>query len=192
MREIQAVSCDNASSGADKMDRSSAQEQLTVVDASDRAMGVAPRTLVHRAGMRHRSVHILVFDPRGRLLLQRRSHGKDENPGLWDSSAAGHVEAGETYGTCARRELAEELGIRPRRPLERLFKIPASAETGWEFCMVYRVVHCGSIRPDPREIMQVQWLACSRVTSWVSSRSTDLAPSFRFIWRRFLTLEHAP
>jgi hypothetical protein len=56
--------------------------------------------------------------------LQKRSPWKDRHPLLWDSSAAGHVEANEDYDEAAARELMEELGVSPR--LERLGKLPAS------------------------------------------------------------------
>ena len=34
---------------------------------------------------------------------------KDSSPGLWDSSASGHLDCGEDYDACAVRELREEL-----------------------------------------------------------------------------------
>jgi isopentenyl-diphosphate delta-isomerase type 1 len=160
-------------------------ERLTVVDEHDRPVGVATREFVHRHGLRHRSVHILVFDPAGRLLLQKRARGKDENPGLWDTSAAGHVAAGEGYARAARRELAEELGIRPRGVPRRLFRIPAGAATGWEFCTVYRVVHCGRVQPDRGEIERVQWFTVERVTRWVGADAPDLTEAFKGIWRLY-------
>ena len=40
-------------------------------------------------------------------------------------------------------EVGEELGWIPDRPLEKLFKLPASLETGWEFVWVYRVTYNG-------------------------------------------------
>ena len=37
---------------------------------------------------------------------------KDESPGLWDTSSAGHLNSGESYEEGAYRELWEELGIK--------------------------------------------------------------------------------
>ena len=51
--------------------------------------------------------------PPGELFLQKRSPWKDKHPNKWDSSAAGHLDAGEDYETAARRELSEELGLSP-------------------------------------------------------------------------------
>ena len=46
------------------------------------------------------------------MLLQKRSEIKDSNPGCYDISSAGHVDAGCDYPESALRELKEELGIR--------------------------------------------------------------------------------
>ena len=45
-------------------------ELLTEVDSEDRVIGPRARGEIHRLGLRHRSVHILVFNPRGELFLQ--------------------------------------------------------------------------------------------------------------------------
>ncbi|HMJ07178.1 MAG TPA: 16S rRNA (adenine(1518)-N(6)/adenine(1519)-N(6))-dimethyltransferase RsmA, partial [Chthoniobacterales bacterium] len=70
-------------------------EPFAVVDASDRVVGSAPRSTVHANNLLHRAVHILLFNDAGDLFLQLRSRLKDRHPGVWDSSAAGHVDAGE-------------------------------------------------------------------------------------------------
>ena len=46
-------------------------------------------------------MHIFVFNARGELFLQRRSQWKDMHPRRWDSSAAGHVNAGFDYAETA-------------------------------------------------------------------------------------------
>ena len=46
------------------------------------------------------------------ILLQKRSMEKDSFPGLYDTSSAGHIAAGEEPVASALRELQEELGIR--------------------------------------------------------------------------------
>ena len=45
------------------------------------------------------------------VLLQKRSQTKDSNPGSYDISSAGHVDAGDEILESAIRELKEELGI---------------------------------------------------------------------------------
>jgi isopentenyldiphosphate isomerase len=70
-----------------------------------------PKPDVHRDGDWHRSVHIWIITPDDRILVQRRALTKENNPGLWDVSSAGHIAAGETAIESAIRETQEELGI---------------------------------------------------------------------------------
>ena len=157
-------------------------ELLSEVDINDLVIGPRRRDELHRLGLRHRAVHVLVFNPAGEVFLQQRSDTKDINPGLWDSSAAGHVDHGEHYDACARRELAEELGI-VRNDLELLLKLRASAVTGWEFIQVYRVVHDGGLLLNPDEIVGGQWLSVGAVDAWLAEGGAGLTGSFQHLWR---------
>ena len=65
----------------------------------------------HRDGDRHRAAHVWIATPARSVLLQRRSLMKENFPGLWDVSAAGHLSAGESAESAAIREVAEELGL---------------------------------------------------------------------------------
>ena len=162
-----------------------ADELLDVVDAGDRVIGVASRGEIHARGLKHRSAHILVFNARGEVFLQKRSVHKDEQPGLWDSSAAGHVDSGEDYAACARRELDEELGIDDGAPLEVLFKLPASAALGNEHCQVFRVVHDGELRLDPGEIDGGEWLLPAALDARVGADDPTLTGALKTIWARY-------
>lgn len=69
------------------------------------------KSAVHRDGDWHISVHIWILTPENQLLLQRRADDKENYPGLWDVSVAGHISAGETALEAGVREAAEEIGI---------------------------------------------------------------------------------
>jgi isopentenyldiphosphate isomerase len=88
------------------------EELVEVLTADGLPAGrVVPKSAVHRGGEWHRSVHVWLIGSDGRLLLQRRALTKDNHPGQWDVSAAGHVSAGETPVDAAIRETAEEIGV---------------------------------------------------------------------------------
>src|SRR5215472_4698973 len=92
------------------------EDIFDVVNDRDEVIDRKPRSEVHRLGLMHRATHILVFNSRGQVFLQKRSMKKDRQPGLWDSSASGHLNSGEAYDACALRELQEELGLRLSQP----------------------------------------------------------------------------
>jgi len=159
-------------------------ELFDVVDEDDRVTGQAPRREVHARGWRHRAVHLLVVNRAGHLFLQKRSNAKDLFPGAWDSSAAGHVGAGEDYAGTAARELEEEIGCRPEKPPQPLFKIEARAETGQEFVWVYRVEAEGPFILQADEIECGDWFSPVAIERWIAERPVELAPAFLFIWPR--------
>jgi 16S rRNA (adenine1518-N6/adenine1519-N6)-dimethyltransferase len=158
-------------------------EQFAVVDEMDRVIGSARRSEVHGNNLRHRAVHIFIFNPAGELLLQKRSRWKDRDPNLWDSSAAGHVGAGEDYDETAARELHEELEI--SAALTRVAQLPASAKTGEEFIWLYRGEHAGPFAPRAAEIDAVHFFAPEAIARWVDDRPEDFAPGFIECWRIF-------
>ncbi|MGC9944552.1 MAG: NUDIX domain-containing protein [Verrucomicrobiota bacterium] len=163
------------------------EEIFDVVNEHDEVVGQAPRKEVHARGLRHRAVHVLVFNSRGELFLQKRSKRKDIAAGKWDSSSSGHLDTGEDYNACAVRELREEIGLVLLRPPERLFKIDARQETGWEFCWIYRCESDGPFVLHPEEIETGDWFAVDAVTKWVSEKPEDFASAFVMIWKLYRT-----
>ncbi len=163
-----------------------AEEVLDVVDEMDRVVGSAPRRDIHARGLRHRAVHILVFNGAGDVFLQKRSMAKDMHPGKWDSSASGHVDGGEEYAAAAARELREELGVEADPgELSELGRIEACAETEREFVRVYRVVREGPFQINQAEISEGRFESPSRVGAWISEAPSDFARAFLEVWKRF-------
>jgi isopentenyldiphosphate isomerase len=165
------------------------EEIFDIVNERDEVIGQAPRKEVHATGLWHRAIHVLVFNTRGEVFLQKRSMLKDTAKGKWDSSSSGHVDTGEDYDACAVRELREEIGLVVTQPPRRVFKIDARKETGWEFCWIYRCESEGPFVLHPEEIETGGWFAPDFVTKWVNEKPHDFASAFVLIWKRFIATE---
>jgi len=165
-------------------------ERFPVVDENDRLLRSALRSEVHGNNLRHRAVHAFVFNRSGELYLQKRSRWKDRHPLLWDSSAAGHLEADETYDAAAARELHEELGIKAK--LERLVKLPASDQTGQEFIWLYRAKCDGPLQPALAEIEWGGFFPTDLISAWLNARPEEFAPGFVACWAAYQKWQEGP
>jgi 16S rRNA (adenine1518-N6/adenine1519-N6)-dimethyltransferase len=101
----------------------------------------------------------------------------------WDSSAAGHVSARESYDETARRELKEELGVSV--PLQKILKFPAAPCTDHEFIWLYRGVVSGDLVPNKCEIDRAAFFPPTVVDGWTSARPEDFAPGFLECWKAY-------
>jgi isopentenyl-diphosphate Delta-isomerase len=163
-------------------------EIFDVVNDRDEVTGQATRREVHKQKLRHRSIHAIVFGSDGRVFLQKRSMLKDSSPGRWDASCSGHLNSGEDYDTAVVRELEEEIGltVSDASGLERLFKLEAGAETGWEFVWIYRLKSDGPFVLHPAEIERGDWFTTEEVTRGMAERSKEFTKPFRVIWARVM------
>ena len=151
--DAQAASAEPAYSGG------SDEELLDLVDADNTVIGTVARSRVHgEPALRHRAVHVLVYDDRGRLLLQKRSSAKQIQPGKWDTSVGGHLAAGESYLAAAVREAAEELGLTiDAADLAPVHEFVWRSAVETEHVASYRIQCGGPFRPHPEEIDEVRF-----------------------------------
>jgi len=100
-------------------------EYIDIITRAGQKTGQSkPRKHIHRDGDWHRVIDICIVNPNGEVLIQRRSKTKESFPDLWDTSCAGHIEAGAESLETAIRELEEELGLTiDSKSLEYLFTI---------------------------------------------------------------------
>jgi 16S rRNA (adenine1518-N6/adenine1519-N6)-dimethyltransferase len=157
------------------------KESLQVVDEQDRPIRGVDRATVHAERLLHRAIHIFVLNNAGELFLQRRSYRKDTFPRKWDSSAAGHVDLGESYEACATRELREELGLvdQPRE----IGRVPASEKTGQEFIRIYQAEADEIIDLNEEEIETGGFFPLSVIDEWIQQRPEDFASGFLECYR---------
>jgi isopentenyl-diphosphate Delta-isomerase len=161
-------------------------EIYDVVDKMDHVIGQATRGEIHQKNLLHRSIHILVFNHQNELFLQKRSMAKDENPGLWDTSSAGHVDSGETYDECAHRELWEELGIKTiLKPLE---KIEACQKTYHEHVQIYTCRTNTIININLDEISEGKYFDLEDLKRKIKKRPEQFTSSFKLIFKKYGTV----
>ncbi|MGV3773173.1 MAG: NUDIX hydrolase [Verrucomicrobiales bacterium] len=158
------------------------EELFDVVDDRDEVIDCKPRRVVHQLGLKHRAVHVLIFNSKGELFLQKRSMLKDCFPGRWDSSSSGHLNVGEAYDDCAMREVHEELGFPLAEPPQRILHITPCGETGQEFVWVYKGFAEGPFVLEEEEIETGGWFSTRAVDEWIKSNPAEFAPALILIW----------
>jgi isopentenyl-diphosphate Delta-isomerase len=164
-------------------------EALILVDESDREVGHLGKEECHDGqGVLHRAFSLLIFNPVGELLLQRRAAGKRLWPLYWSNSVCSHPRRAERTESAAQRRLHEELGI--RCGLHFLFKFQYQAQFGtagseYELCSVFIGRHAGRVRPNPQEIAAWRWVSPEALQAEMSGRGArHFTPWFVLEWAR--------
>jgi len=162
-----------------------ASEIFDVVNERNEVIGQKTRGEVHAQGLLHRAVHVFLINKRGDVFLQMRSHLKDVSPLKWDSSAAGHLDVGESYAACAIREVHEEVGIEITGT-ELAAQLPAGEHTDHEFVELHIARHNGPVRCLPEEVPYGEWFSPEQITAWVTKRPQDFAKGFVTCWKAYV------
>jgi len=132
------------------------EELLEITDNNGNVIRVAPRSEIHgNPSLMHRVVHVLVFNRKGELFLQKRSETKDVAPGKWDTSVGGHVNPGEGLLQAAKREMQEELGLTACQP-EFLYSYIHTNPYETELVHTYSCIYDGSVSFNKEEIDAVR------------------------------------
>ena len=82
-------------------------ESVTLVDAENNVIGSLGKIAAHRTGRLHRAFSILITNPEGKFLLQRRAGHKYHFAGHWSNTCCGHPRPGEPVLAAAHRRLRE-------------------------------------------------------------------------------------
>ena len=160
-------------------------ESVTLVDAEDNAIGSCGKIAAHRSGKLHRAFSILISNPDGELLLQRRAAHKYHFASRWSNACCGHPRPGEPTLAEARRRLAEELGFVV--PLEEVTELryravdPASGLIEHEHLHVLRGRYSGEPCPNPDEVGAVRWMLPTRVRRSLARCPDGFTPWFAFL-----------
>ncbi|WP_436499357.1 NUDIX hydrolase [Actinokineospora sp. HUAS TT18] len=155
-----------------------ANDELVAIYSADGAVtGSATRARMRAEGLWHACGAILVRSG-DRVHVHRRTDDKDVFPGMHDCWAGGVVAAGETPLECARRELAEELGI-DGVPLNPLFTLSVDLEHTRIHLFAYEVFWDGEVVLQDEEIAWGGWMTVAELRARLDDPAWPFVPDGR-------------
>lgn len=159
-------------------------EQVVLVDEQDRPLGLEEKMMAHETGRLHRAFSAVVFDSRGRMLLQRRALTKYHSGGLWSNTCCSHPRPYERVVDAARRRTLEEMGM--ACSFEKAFEFVYYAELDggmveheYDHVMVARSNDAPV--PNSDEVCEYRWITPADL-----AREVEATPERFTVWFREL------
>ena len=201
----------DTSTPLDGLDASQAEmmeELVLCLDTDDNVIESSSKLTTHYGeGSLHRAFSVLIFDSKGKLLVQQRSSDKITFPAVWANSCCSHPldivgENGDPIEgviEAARRKLDQELGI--QRTLTNnwkfnhigRFEYKSRWDADWienEIDHVLIVQADCEVNFNRNEIQAVDWLSKESLTQMMERKgrwkSQIIAPWFEAIYHNFL------
>ncbi|MBU1202279.1 MAG: NUDIX domain-containing protein [Nanoarchaeota archaeon] len=157
-------------------------EFLDVVDESDNVVGNASKVDIYKKSLRHRIVHILIFNNKGEMALQLRSAKVSYCPLHWSTAVGGHVSSGESYEQAGMREYKEELGTTSK--LEFFSKDPYVGEgTPNKFLATFKTTFNGPFHPDLNDVEEVSFFTIEQIKKMIR-RGEKFHPELLFLLKK--------
>ena len=165
-------------------------EPLTVVDGNDKVIGDASFEEVYKNKLTHRLVHVLVFNNKGELLLQKIPKEKSFCPQCWTTSAGGHVKKNEEYEEAAKREVKEELGI--SLELEFFSKelyVDKQYQVGLnKFIEIYKATYEGPFNLNYEKVEHAEFLSFKKIKKMIEN-DEKFTPELIMILNRYFGIK---
>lgn len=163
-------------------------EMIAVVDENDSVIGKDTRDNVHKKGLLHREIAVIVFNKKNEMLLQKR---KDN--GRYGFSAAGHFSTIENYLQGATREAKEEIGIKVKESeLKEITKL--RRDVSWDglrnnvFLKVFEAkkdLKIDDFNIDIFEVDSVVFFSIEQIEKMISENPENFGRGFRKVFEQF-------
>ena len=102
-------------------------------------------------------VHVCIFDPEGRMLIQQRQPFKKGWSNMWDITVGGCAVAGDTSQDAAEREVREEIGLELDLQDERPTMMTTFDGGFDDYYVLTRDVDLSSLHLQYEEVQTVRW-----------------------------------
>ena len=154
-------------------------ELLDIVDNEDVVIDQQMRSTVHQLGLQHRGVHVFLFTPDGKMLVQTRSADRAASPSMLDCSVSEHVKAGESFLDAAIRGMREEMGVTgiEIKPLVK-FRMNYGVNDN-EISILYEgIVDPTFVQFDPVEIEEISYYSMDELQKMIEEGNIKLCAWF--------------
>ncbi|MDD5192610.1 MAG: NUDIX domain-containing protein [Candidatus Nanoarchaeia archaeon] len=154
-------------------------EFIDIVDEKGNLTGERVlRKEAHKKGLLHSTIHVLVYNSRNQIFLQKRADIKDFDAGKWDFVLGGHVSSGETPEIAVLKELGEEYGIKTTLENLEFFKtrrfLVRYPEKNWqdnEINFIYLLKYdldVNKLKLQKEEVSEVRWFSIEQLEKDIS------------------------
>jgi isopentenyldiphosphate isomerase len=158
-------------------------EILDIVDDNDKVIGKSSRQEVYADSLRHRIVHVLIFNDKGEMALQLRSNKCSFCPYHWSTTVGGHVQAGESYEEAALREYEEELGTKSK--IEFFSKDDYQGTgTPKKFVVSFKAKFNGQFNHDPEAVERVEFFSINKIKQMID-KGEKFHPELLFLLKKY-------
>ena len=151
---------------------------IQIVDENDKVVHGGTMDEAQLGGLWHRIARVMVHDKvAGKYLLQKVAPNPYYDGGLWNTTASGHVDEGESYEQAAARETAEEMGVVGLRLVE-VERYVTETTKGDKVYRRHNVTYVAETHDAPSvnpndEVEDTVWLSRDELLKLDSSEITD-------------------
>ncbi len=138
-------------------------DYVVLVDRQNNVLGTSPKLATHNSNTPlHRGFSLFLFNSKGELLLQQRSHKKKTWPLIWSNSVCGHPMLNESNENAAKRRLDYELGLKINNVKMILpdfsYKTELNGIVENELCPVMVAFTDEKPKPNNNEVEDIKWI----------------------------------
>ena len=171
-------------------------EIYDIYDDNGNKTRTATWTEVHAKGLIHRTTAVLVFKCQSRkeLLIQRRNHKMEQDPGLWQHSAGGHIISGDTPQDAVKKELKEELFANHELPdieiREISYFLNQDLPNNKEILHLFETIYSGPFYYDEKELAEEpRWIGFDRLLKDMEENPKKYTHAFRNVIKEYMKLQ---
>lgn len=165
-------------------------KKVVLVTKKNKKIGEDTVINAHKGkGKLHRAFTILIFNKRGKILIQKRSKNKLLWPLYWETSCSSHPSPGQKVLESAKKRLKLELGIKcDLKLIDKFYYYSKYKDIGAEkeVCALLIGEYNGRIKLNPKEVLSIKWVDLFKLIENLLKYPKKYAPWLRLAIASYL------